>query len=121
MVIVYVCIFILAVAICVNIVLNIAMWHRLDNFEKKSVVLEKLVYEVAMRKIAMSDLKEFEKLDGYLKDAYVKYIVNLAMPIVIEKINTLGKNMNLETMIKENDEKIKASIEETLTALTAGV
>ena len=73
-----------------------------------------MVYELVRKKINLSELKEFEGLDSYLKDAYVKYIVTLAMPAVMEKVNALGKAMDLEKHIKENDAAIQAAVVDAL-------
>ena len=117
MIFLYLSVVILIVVTAIHIVLHMAHWQQTKDLTAKMNAQVDTIRALTEKKVNLLDLNEFASLDGYMKDAYKKYMVELALPMIMQKLNVAAKGANLETMIKENDATIQATIKSTLESI----
>lgn len=114
MLFIYISIAILLFVTAIHVTLHIFHWKHFQEMKKKYKTQLADLRILTEKQVNFLDLSEFKALDPYMKDAYKKYIVDLAFPIILTKLNTLGKDINVENIIKENDALITETIKQTL-------
>ena len=117
MIFLYLSVVILIVVTVIHIVLHMAHWQQTKDLTAKMKAQVDTIRALTEKKVNLLDLNEFASLDGYMKDAYKKYMVELALPMIMQKLNAMAKGVNLETMIKENDATIQATIKSTIESI----
>jgi Tfp pilus assembly protein PilO len=112
MIAIYISIVVILTITVIHIGYTYAHWLKFEQLRAKVTENSLLLEKIASKKMNLLDLEEFNKLDGYMKDAYKKYIVDTAMAKVMLAVNKQGSDMSLEEYIKNNDAAITQMIDE---------
>lgn len=107
---IYLSLLVIIIVIIIHITIHVLHWEETKKIRSNVKSLMTLTQSMVDKKFSLLDNAEFSSLDPYMKDAYKKYIVDLAMPKILAKVNTAAKDAQLQSNIKDNDALIKSTI-----------